>query len=302
MQILILGGTGFIGKQLCQELLSAGHKVAVLARNPVKAQATLANNVEVIGWSGSEAAIPAMALQGVDCIVNLAGESIGTGRWTKIKKEKILDSRIKTTRAIVGGVKNQGVKPQVLISASAIGFYGPCQDEEIIESSPAGQDFLATVCRAWESEAYRAEHEGVRVATVRIGVVLGNGGALERMMLPFKFYTGGPTGRGNQWFSWIHAADLVKIIRFVAETESIKGPVNATAPQPLRMRDFCNILGEIMGRPSWLPVPGFMLRLVLGEMADMVLNGQRVLPQKLLAAGYRFQYPAAQDALKAIIK
>ena len=219
MKILIAGGTGFIGKQLCQELLSAGHQVAVLSRNPSQAQGTLPENVEVIGWENSEAVFPATALQGVECIVNLAGESIGDGRWTKAKKERILGSRIKTTQAIVEAIKNQGVNPKVFISASAIGFYGPCQDEELTESAPAGQDFLATVCRAWESEAYRAEHEGVRVATVRIGVVLGNGGALERMMLPFKFYVGGPTGSGNQWLSWIHVKDLVKIIRFAAGFE-----------------------------------------------------------------------------------
>lgn len=302
MKILIAGGTGFIGKQLCQEFLSAGHQVAVLSRNPSQAQGTLPENVEVIGWNNSEGVMSDKAIQGVECIVNLAGESIGDGRWTKVKKEGILGSRIKTTQAIVEAIKNQGVKPKVLISASAIGFYGPCQDEELTESAPAGQDFLAAVCRAWESEAYRAEHPGVRVATVRIGVVLGNGGALERMMLPFKFYIGGPTGSGNQWFSWIHVKDLVKAIRFVAENDSINGPVNATAPQPLRMGDFCDVLGKVMGRPSWLPVPGFILRLALGEMADMVLNGQRVIPRKLLEAGYKFHYPTAKDALEAIIK
>ncbi|MEW6215734.1 MAG: TIGR01777 family oxidoreductase, partial [Nitrospirota bacterium] len=273
MKILILGGTGFIGKKLCQELLSTGHNVVVLTRNETKAKAYFGNNVDVVGWSGSDSILPAIALQGVDCIVNLAGESIGSGRWTEAKKEKIIKSRTETTRAIVCAIKNQGVKPRSFVSASAVGFYGPCKDEEITESAPAGQDFIATFCKAWESEAYKAETLGVRVVTVRIGVVLGSGGALERMKIPFRFYVGCSIGRGNQWFSWIHINDLVKIVNFVIANEFISGPVNATAPHPLKMRDFCNVLGGVMGRPVWLQIPDFVLRFALGEMADMFLNG-----------------------------
>lgn len=301
MKILIAGGTGFVGEQLSRELLSAGHTVVVLTRNLTQARAKLVDEVDFIEWTDPESDILARVLHSVDCIINLAGESIGSGRWTKAKKEKILNSRIETTRTIVETIKHIEAKPKVLISASAIGFYGPCRDEELNESSPAGQDFLARVCTAWEWEAYRAKHAGVRVVPVRIGVVLGKGGALQRMLPLFRFYIGGPSGNGNQWFSWVHINDLVKIIRFIAENESVHGPVNATAPQPLKMRDFCSVLGKVMGRPSWLPVPGYILRLGLGEMADLVLNGQRVIPEKLLAAGYQFQYPTVEGALTEIL-
>jgi hypothetical protein len=300
MKVLIFGGTGFIGKNLYSELLSAGYKVCIVSRNPKKAGLS-GSGVEVIEWNISAGSLPVELLEGVSIIINLAGESIGNRRWTQPVKEMILDSRVQTTKAVVNAIKQKRVIPKVLINASAIGFYGPHGDEEINESTPAGQDFLAKVCQAWEEEAFKAQNLGVRVVAVRTGVVIGDEGALARMKTPFRFYMGGPLGTGAQWMSWIHIKDLTRLIRFAAENENINGPVNATAPEPVRMKEFCKVLGQVMGRPSWLPVPGFLLKVILGEMSDMLLNSQRVLPEKILKEGFVFCFPALQAALKDII-
>lgn len=300
MKVLIFGGTGFIGKNLCNELLSAGYKVCIVSRNPKRADLS-GSGVEVIEWNSSAGSLPVELLEGVNLIINLAGESIGNRRWTQSIKEKILDSRVQTTQAIVNAIKQKQVFPKVLINASAIGFYGPHGDEEISESTPAGQDFLAKVCQAWEAEAFKAQALGVRVVALRTGMVIGDEGALARMMTPFRFYIGGPLGTGAQWMSWIHIKDLTRLIRFAAENENINGPVNATAPEPVKMKEFCKVLGQVMGRPSWLPVPGFLLKVVLGEMSDMLLNSQRILPKKILKEGFLFQFSATKTALKDII-
>ncbi|MCL5291198.1 MAG: TIGR01777 family oxidoreductase [Actinobacteria bacterium] len=300
MKTLITGGTGFIGKHLARELLSAGHKVVVLSRDKAKAVKELGNEIEIVVWRGTEG-LPLNALQGVDCVVNLAGESIGSGRWTRAKKERIVASRVDTTRALTNSIKERTDKPKVFVSASAIGFYGPCGDEELTEGSPAGGDFLARVAKTWESEAYKTESPETRVATVRIGVVLGHGGALEQMIPPFRLCLGGPIGSGKQWVSWIHVNDLVGLIRFVMENDAVKGPVNATAPNPVRMEELCKALGQVMKRPAMLRTPEFLLRLIFGEMADLLLNGQRVLPRKALEMGYEFQFPTARSALEEVL-
>ena len=302
MRILVLGSTGFIGKNLCRELLSAGHDVVIFTSNEAKAQSLFGKNVEIFEWIGYTPLQPPYPLQDVSAIVNLAGESIANHRWTKSVKEKILNSRIKTTEAVVNAIKDNVLRPKILVNASAVGFYGPHKDEEITENTPPGSDFLAEVCKAWESEAYKAEGYGTQVVTVRIGVVLGNEGALVRMMVPFQYYIGGPTGTGNQWLSWIHIHDLIRIITFIIEKGTVSGPINATAPQPVRMKEFCEILGEVMVRPSWLRVPGFILKIILGEMSDMLLNGQLVLPKKILDAGFEFRFPTLRKALKEIIQ
>lgn len=299
MKVLIFGGTGFIGKNLCRALLSAGYKVCVVSRNPKKSGLP-DSGAEVVEWNVS-AGLPLELLEDVNIIINLAGESIGKRRWTQPVKEKILKSRVQTTQAIVNAIKKQRIIPRVLINASAVGFYGPHGDEEITESTPAGHDFLAEVCRAWEEEAFKAQTLGVRVVAVRIGVVIGDEGALTRMETPFRFYVGGPLGTGAQWMSWIHIKDLTRLIQFAAENENINGPVNATAPEPVRMKEFCSVLGRAMGRPSWLPAPGFLLKALLGEMSDMLLNGQRVLPDKLRKEGFVFRFPSLETALKDII-
>ncbi len=301
MKALIFGGTGFIGRNLCNELLSAGYKISIVSRNPQKAGLS-GSGAEAVEWSVSAGALPVESLDGVTVIINLAGESIGNRRWTQPVKEEILNSRVQITQAIVNAIKQQRVIPKVLINASAIGFYGPRGDAEITESTPAGHDFLAKVCQAWEEEAFKAQTSGARVVVVRIGVVIGDAGALARMKAPFRFYVGGPLGTGAQWMSWIHVKDLTRLIRFAAENENIIGPVNATAPEPVRMKDFCNTLGQVMGRPSWLPVPGFLLKVVLGEMSDMLLNSQRVLPDKILKEGFLFRFPVLKNALEDIIQ
>jgi hypothetical protein len=293
MNILITGGTGFIGKVLSRELRSSGHNVIITTRGPGDSKGRLTWRLPSL--------IPAEVISDIDAVINLAGESIAAGRWTQKRKEHILSSRIDTTHALVESMRNAEPKPRVLISASAIGYYGAHEDVDITEDTPPGSDFLAEVAKSWEAEALKAQDLGVRVVIVRFGTVLeSDGGALPRMAKPFKFFLGGPVGSGRQWFSWIHRDDLIGIIKYALDNETITGPLNVTSPHPITNRDFSSALGRALGRPSWLPVPGFVLRIVFGELADILLTGQKVLPQRLLKAGYEFKYPEIDGALKAI--
>lgn len=301
MKALIFGGAGFVGRSLTEELLTNGYQVCVVTRNRQITVNNLGNNVKVIEWNNNSPLSSIKELQKIDVVINLAGESIGNRRWSDSVKQEILDSRIRTTVAIVTAINNRTIQPKVLINASAVGYYGPHQDEAITEVEAAGPDFLAQVCRAWEKEAYKAQSDLTRVVTIRIGVVLGREGALNRMVMPFKFYLGGPLGTGNQWLSWIHIQDLTSMIRFVIEHQEVTGPINATAPESVRMRDFCKALGKVINRPSWLPAPEFMLKIALGQMADMLLNGQRVVPKKAIDAGFEFQFPMLGSALKDVL-
>ena len=298
MNVLIFGGTGFVGRNLIEELLKNGYQVYVVTRNPKKTASSFENIVQVIEWDNVSPLSSIYELQQTDVVINLAGESIGNRRWINSVKEEILASRIRTTRAIVTAINNGTIQPKVLINASAVGYYGPCQDEEITEIEEAGQDFLAQVCRDWENEAYKAQSDLTRVATIRIGVVLGRKGALNRMKIPFKFYMGGPLGKGNQWLSWIHIKDLTSMIRFVIENQELTGPINATAPNPVTMKEFSHVLGETMNRPSWLPVPTWILKIALGQMAEMLLHGQRVVPNKIINAGFEFRFSKLKSALE----
>jgi hypothetical protein len=299
MKILVTGGTGFIGRRLCAALGAAGHDLRVPTRDPRRASDGLPRGTEVLetpapddGKRWSE------AVAGCDAIVNLAGESIAAGRWTEARKRAIAESRVATTRALVDACRVVAGGPDVLVSGSAVGYYGPHGDEELTEQSPPGDDFLARVCIDWEAEAVKAEAIGIRVVRLRLGVVLGHGGgALERMAAPFRFWAGGPVGSGRQWLSWIHLDDAVGLARFALERRDLQGAMNATAPDPRTMRDFSRALGEALGRPSWLPVPAFALRLGLGEMADMLLLGQRVVPAVARGAGFAFRYPDLGSAL-----
>ncbi|MBU6281759.1 TIGR01777 family oxidoreductase [bacterium] len=301
MKILVTGGTGFIGKVLCEQLGVAGHQLRVLSRKPGSRPAGL-RSAEMVAFPPlSDAALWQDAVRDCDAIVNLAGESIAEGRWTEARKKALHDSRVATTRALVDACAAIPKPPQVLVSGSAIGFYGPHGDEPLDEASPAGSDFLARICVDWEAEARRAEALGTRVVLLRIGIVLGpDGGALAKMLPPFKMFAGGPLGSGKQWMSWVHVDDVCGMIAF-ALGHPVAGPMNATAPDPKTMGDFAKTLGSVLGRPSWMPVPAPVLRIALGEMSEMLLNGQRVLPKVAEAAGYRFRHPTLVDALRAAV-
>ncbi|MFM7142772.1 MAG: TIGR01777 family oxidoreductase [Alphaproteobacteria bacterium] len=301
MKILVTGGTGFIGKVLCEQLAVAGHQLRVLSRRPSARPAGLPNFEMVAFPPPGGAALWQDAVRDCDAIVNLAGESIAEGRWTEARKKALRHSRVATTRAIVEACAALPKKPQVIVSGSAVGLYGPQGDEALDETSPAGKDFLAGICVDWEAEAHRAEDLGIRVVLLRIGVVLGpEGGALAKMVPPFKMFVGGPLGSGTQWMSWVHVDDVCGLIAY-ALGHPISGPVNATAPDPRTMRDFSKALGAALGRPSWAPVPAPVLRIALGEMSDMLLTGQRVLPKVAESAGYRFRHPKLDEALRAVL-
>jgi hypothetical protein len=233
-------------------------------------------------------------------VVNLAGEPIAE-RWTPEHKKAILDSRQLGTRKIVEAISQANPKPSVLINASAIGYYGTSETATFDETSASGNDFLAEVCQVWEAEAKKVKEAGVRLVILRLGIVLGNGGALAKMIPPFQMFAGGPIGSGRQWFSWIHRDDLVDLILEALKRPEIEGTFNATAPNPVRMNQLCQTLGEVIHRPSWLPVPNFALELLLGESAKVVLEGQQVLPKATQAIGFQYQYPTLKPALTEII-
>jgi uncharacterized protein (TIGR01777 family) len=237
----------------------------------------------------------------VDGIFNLAGEPIAAKRWTHAQKERIKTSRVQSTRALVNAIATAKDKPKFLINASAVGYYGPHGDETITEESGPGDDYLSRVCVAWEEEASKAEAYRVRVVLVRTGIVLGKGkGALAKMVPPFKFFAGGPLGSGNQWMPWIHIEDQLGLLLFLLDNETARGPFNATAPNPVTMTEFGKTLGDVLNRPSWATVPAAVLTLLVGEMAEMLLNGQRAVPQAALKLGYEFKYPTLMPALQSL--
>ena len=305
MRVVVTGGTGFVGRPLCQKLVSMGHAVTVLTRDPAAARVRLPPGVSLIGWEGFRGPTDGLmeALGDAEVIINLAGAPIAAGRWTAQVKERLRSSREGTTSALVAALSKLRARPVLLISASAIGYYGPRQDETLTEEAPSGSGFLASLCREWEAAARAAERLGVRVVIPRIGVVLGrDGGALAKMLPAFRLGLGGPLGSGAQWMSWIHLDDLVELLLFLLN-EAAGGPVNATAPQPVTNREFARTLGRALCRPAWAWVPAPVLRTLLGEMAEeLLLTGQRVLPQRALAMGFRFRYPTLPEALHAILQ
>ncbi len=294
MKILIAGGTGFIGQALLEKLTRKGYEVTVISRHPENKNS---GPVQFAGWNDA-----AQAVEGKDAVINLTGEPVAEHRWTADQKKKIRTSRIDTTRILVEGIAKAQKKPSVLINASAIGYYGNVADGDVSESHAQGKGFLAETCAAWEAEARKAESFGLRVVLLRIGIVLEkSGGALRKLLPPFHFYAGGPLGSGKQWVSWIHREDVLGIILFALE-HSLSGPVNAAAPEAVTMKDFSGILGRALDRPSWLPAPEFALKLLLGERAEILLNGQKAVPQKLQTSGYPFRYPKLETALQSILK
>lgn len=289
MRTLVTGGTGFIGRPLCRMLRAEGHTVTVVSRHPEDVEGP------AIPWD----AVPGAVAES-DALVNLAGEPIADRRWTPARKQAILDSRVGATRALVDALAASARRPRVLVSGSAVGYYGPRADEPLDETAGAGGDFLASVCRAWEAEAQRAEDFGVRVVRLRLGVVLaGDGGALARMLPPFRAFVGGPLGDGRQWMSWIHRDDVTGLIASALRQEAYRGAVNATAPAPVTNRVFATTLGQVLARPAALAVPALVLRLVFGEMAGVLLTGQRVLPRAAEQLGYRWRYRELGAALRA---
>ena len=302
MKFILAGGTGFIGQALREHLTEAGHEVVVLTR-----RAALEDKpgicMRYAAWNPPAAGAWEEELDGANGVINLAGEAIVGKRWTAEQKKRIARSRIDATRAIVDGLARAKQKPALLINASAVGYYGFTQDEELTESSPAGNDFLATTCKAWEAEALRAESFGVRVVLLRTGVVLEkNGGAIQKMLPPFRLGLGGPLGDGKQWMSWIHLDDLVGLILFAIEGNNVRGALNGTAPNPVRMKEFTRTLGRVLHRPAFFPVPAFLLRTLLGEMADILLKGQRVFPRRARELGYAFRFTELEPTLKEILR
>jgi uncharacterized protein (TIGR01777 family) len=295
--ILITGATGFIGRRLVESLLAGGHDVLVLARDPEKA-ARLGTPIRIF-----TALDQIDAGTDIDAVVNLAGESLGDGLWTRARKNRVLTSRIEMTACVVGLIARLRKRPAVLVNASAIGWYGLNDDEPLTEESAGRDCFCRDVCVAWEAEAQEAAAYGVRVVALRIGLVLGTeGGILSRFLLPFEFGAGGPIGSGRQWMSWIERDDLVRMIAHVIATPSLSGAVNGTAPAPERNGAFGHVLGRALHRPAFLPLPAAPLRLLGGDFAkELLLGGQRVLPARALASGFVFRYPRLDEALHDLV-
>lgn len=298
LSIVVTGGTGFVGRRLVEALAQGGHRVMVLTRDPRAAQG-LPLQARLLGSLGEIGPD-----EQIDAVVNLAGEPIANGLWTRAKRERIIESRRAVTRECVALMARLERKPAAFVSASAIGWYGLHGDEELDEQSGGNDCFSRQVCVMAEDEAARAEALGVRTVRLRIGLVIdAGGGLLQRMVLPFKLGLGGPFGRGRHWMSWIHRDDLVRLIAHAIATPGLSGPVNATAPEPVRNSDFTRALGKALNRPAFIPVPAAPLRWVAGDLAkELLLGGQRVLPAAALRTGFSFAYPDLAGALKAIFR
>jgi uncharacterized protein (TIGR01777 family) len=293
MRYLITGGSGFIGRALCRALLTDGQEVTVLTRDAPRAGVCLPRGVRLV--TGLDQAPAA------DAVINLAGENLAQGRWSAARKQALRDSRIGTTQALLTWIAAQLVRPRVLVSGSAIGWYGSRGDKTLSEDAAPGRGFAARLCRAWEDEATKAQALGIRVCRIRTGIVLGTeDGALKKMLLPFRLGLGGRMGDGRQWMSWIALEDVVALIRWLVQNEQAAGAYNATAPTPVMNAEFTAALGRALHRPAWLPAPAFALRLLLGEMAELLLTGQRVLPTRALREGFVFRYATLPAAFKSI--
>jgi uncharacterized protein (TIGR01777 family) len=298
MRVVISGASGLVGTALLRALRAEGVQASSLAR-PSKPLSE-----GDVRWDPRTGEVDLAALEGADAVVHLAGASIASGRWTEARKQLLRTSRVDATRNLVSALARMERKPSVLISASAVGYYGNRGDEVLTEASPPGDDFLARLAVDWEAEAARAEQHGIRVVLLRFGVILAReGGALERMLLPFRLGLGGRLGSGRQWMSWIALADAVRLIQHALSNAELRGPVNAVAPNPVTNAEFTKTLGRVLRRPVIFPVPAFALRLLLGELADaLLLSSQRVLPQRLLERNYRFLHAELDDALAKILQ
>ncbi|MBE3143166.1 MAG: TIGR01777 family protein, partial [Planctomycetes bacterium] len=291
---------GLIGQEFTTALLNEGHQVWVLSRNPQTSQ--VPTGAAVVSWDGHTSRGWEGLVELSNAVVNLAGENIGAGSWSNARKERIRTSRKNSGQAVVAAFQAASRKPKVLLQASAIGFYGPSDDRELSEESPAGNDFLSSICLDWEASTQLVEKMGVRRVIIRTGLVMTTkGGVLPRLMLPFRLFLGGPLGSGQQWYSWIAMQDEIRAMLFLLKNEQAAGAYNLTSPEPLRMSEFGKVLASIIHRPYWLPAPAFALRTLLGEMSILVLTGQKVVPQKLLAEEFHFQFPTLKSALENLL-
>jgi uncharacterized protein (TIGR01777 family) len=300
VKILMTGGTGFVGTQVTSRLIQDGNEVTILTRSP-RGPEIRGAGIYYLQGDPTQKGHWQEAIKNHDAIINLAGASIFS-KWTEKHKKAIRESRVNTTRNIVEAIPSRPERPVTLFSTSAVGYYGFHGDEELFEESPPGNDFLAKIAVEWEGEALKAREKGARVITTRFGIVMGEkGGALSQMIPLFKRYIGGPIGSGKQWFSWIHIKDLAGAFAFLLKHPAITGPVNVCSPNPVRNKDLARALGKALRKPSFTPAPGFMIKLVLGEFGSVILEGQRVIPRKLLENGFVFQYPDIDKALQSIV-
>jgi uncharacterized protein len=307
MRIVVAGGTGFLGSPLTETFAEEGHDVRVLSRSLPPGQArhdagTGMPGITRVGWTPDGGTGRwADVISGADAVINLAGASIGGSRWSPQRKAEIRDSRILATRSLVAAIQGSDVPPRVFVSSSGTGYYGARGSEPLNEASPPGHDFLAALCEDWEGEARRVTRAGVRLAIIRSGIVLErSGGALAEMIRPFHFGVGGRIGSGRQYMSWIHRLDWIELVRWIVDTPDASGAINLTTPHPVTNRQFARSLGRALRRPALLPAPSFALRLVLGEFANHVVTGQRVVPERALSLGYRFRYPELDIAFRGI--
>ena len=295
MRILITGGSGFIGQPLCRDLIDQGHRVGVVSRSPGKAARVLPKEVDL------RASVPAFADFSPEAVINLAGASIAARRWSARRKQALIESRTQTTRALVDLIRAQITPPKIFISGSAVGYYGRCGNEPVTEQSPPGDDFSHHLCAQWEQAAQKAEEHVDRLVLLRIGLVFDQpGGMLDRVVPPFKLGLGAPMGSGEQFMPWVHRADVVRAIAFLLDNESVSGPVNLSAPEPVDNQTFSEALAKQLRRPMLLRLPEPMLRAMFGEMADLLVYGARMMPEKLTRSGFEFQHPDLHAALEAI--
>ncbi len=299
-KVIITGATGFLGKRIAKELISRGDEVTIFTRSVENAKQKISNAYDYVEWN------PKLnnwshKLEDKDALVHLAGENVMAKRWNPKHKKNILSSRIDGTRTLVNAIERLKNKPEVFITASAVGYYGNLE-KPVNENSEPGKDFLAAVVNAWEKEAGKVESYGVRRVSIRTGIVLdANEGALVPMINQFKFFVGGPIGNGKQWFPWVHIEDVVGIFLFAIDNQNVCGELNASSPNPMRMNEFCKTLGSVIHKPSLFKVPTLIIKIVFGEAAEVLLTGAQVIPEKTIKAGYKFKFETAEEALKNLL-
>ncbi len=300
--IVMTGATGLIGSRVVRELQRRGDSVTILTRNPKRAKEKLPDEVTALRWQSDENDDWEAAVDGADAIIHLAGESIAEERWTDEYKKRIYDSRIATAALLIDAVEKASSRPSVMISASAVGYYGDTGDQEVDENQEAGHDFLATLCTDWEAAVAKAKDFGLRVVSTRFGLVLAHdGGVLDKLLTPFKMFAGGPVGNGEQWFPWVHIDDVVGIILHALDSEETEGALNAVAPGLIRNREFAVALGEALDRPARFSVPAFVIKLAMGELGETLLGGQRAVPRRTMESGYTFKYQTIESALEDLV-